>query len=50
MTSTDDDRDAELDEEDPGLAGGGGPAATVYGDDDEADEIGDDMQHAPDSG
>jgi hypothetical protein len=48
MASSDENRDAELSEEDPGLAGGGGPAATIHGDDDEAEEIGDELQQAPD--
>jgi hypothetical protein len=29
--------------EDPGLLGGGGPAGTIYGDDDTLDERGEDM-------
>jgi hypothetical protein len=32
--------DTELDATDPGFVGGGGPAATIYGDDDNLDEHG----------
>jgi|SoiMethySBSTD1v2_1073268.scaffolds.fasta_scaffold1858537_3 hypothetical protein len=36
--------DAELEEvEDPGFVGGGGPAATIFGEDDDLDERGDDL-------
>jgi hypothetical protein len=33
--------DTELEATDPGFVGGGGPAATIYGDDDDLDERGD---------
>ena len=35
--------DAEEDDTDTGFAGGGGPAATIYGEDDTLDERGDDL-------
>jgi hypothetical protein len=36
--------DAELDEiENPGFVGGGGPAATIFGEDDDLDDRGDDF-------
>ena len=34
--------------EDPGLLGGGGPAGTIYGDEDSLDEHGDDLTKAGD--
>lgn len=42
--------DTELNEvEDPGFAGGGGPAATIYGKDDDLDERGEDMLRVDDA-
>jgi hypothetical protein len=41
--------DSELDEiEDPGLVGGGGPAATIFGEDDDLDDRGDDFARVDD--
>jgi hypothetical protein len=49
-TEWDEVEDTELDDvEDPGLAGGGGPAATIYGDDDNLDERGDDILRVDDT-
>jgi hypothetical protein len=36
------------DADDPGLAGGGGPAAIIYGEDEEAEEHGDRLAGEPD--
>ena len=48
MTSDWDEPEEEREEEgeEAGLVGGGGPAATIYGTDDEADEHGDNLAHA----
>jgi hypothetical protein len=35
--------DTELEATDPGFVGGGGPAATIYGDDDGLDERGEEL-------
>ena len=51
MTSHDESpnpNDVEDDNDDPGFAGGGGPASIIYGDDDQADETGKEMLKAPD--
>ena len=43
-TDWDEPEDTELEEvEDPGFVGGGGPAATIYGEDDDLDERGEDI-------
>ena len=43
-TDWDEPEDTELEEvEDTGIAGGGGPAATIYGTDDDLDERGEDI-------
>jgi hypothetical protein len=51
MSEFDDVEDTELEEvENPGFAGGGGPAATMQGGDDGLDERGDDLTRVDDSG
>jgi hypothetical protein len=46
-----DDREADLldpDAEEPGVAGGGGPAAIIYGEEEEAEKHGDRLAREPD--
>jgi hypothetical protein len=40
--------ETELESTDPGFVGGGGPAATIYGEDDDLDERGEEMVEVDD--